>query len=353
MAEQQWTSTGISKLFHLNEKVKSRQTLFNAEEKGEIPKAQRVNRGSTKVRMWKTQQLPEIGKRYGFLKRPAQQQVISVYTSKGGVLKSTLAHNVGRCLALNGIKVLIVGLDIQLSITETITPAIELDSLEDYNDEVFGLYHFLYHDKPLIDVISKTDLPTLDYIPETPELNAVEKQLRHESRREYVIKDKLMPYLSAYDVVIFDNSPSWSCLIENSLTVSQHVISPIGCEINSYRALKQHFEFVTSFKKTMRLNWESFTLVPTLLEKTKLSQQIYGAYLTEYPKDIIAIPIRRSVKGHEAGLLGISVMEHDIQSSLAQDYYELLLELWARVNNTEEKIMITEKAKEQNFAMEA
>lgn len=331
--EKKWTSTEISKLFKLSQKVKSRQTIFNAEEKGDIPKAKRIERGTTKVRIWETKQLPKIGEKFGFLEKPSQQQIISVYTSKGGVLKSTFAHNLGRVLALNGIKVLIIGLDIQLSITEAIIPSIELESLEDYSDQIYGLYHFLYKNVPLSEIIRKTELPTLDYIPETPELNALEKALRHEVRKEYVLHDKVVPELKEYDVVIFDNGPSWSCLIENSLTASKHVISPIGCEINSYRALKQHFDFILSFQKSMHLIWDNILLIPTLLEKSKLSQQIYAAYLTEYPREMLAIPVRRSVKGNEAGLLGISVLEHDSQSPLAQDYYDLFSALWSRVLN--------------------
>ena len=330
--KREWTSTQIAKLFQLDKKVKSRQTLLNCEERGEIPTASRKNRGTTQVRIWNTEQLPEIGKKFGFLQKPKKQIIIAVYTSKGGVLKSSFSHNLGRILALNGIMTMIIGFDIQMSITEMLLPSINLESLDDYNYEPLGLYHYLYHDYPLDKIISHTELPTLDFIPETTELNAVEKQLRHESRREYIIQDKLIPYLQDYDVIIFDNSPSWSCLIENALTAANQIISPIGCEINSYRALKQHLEFVDSFQSTMKLKWDAFNLIPTLLDKTKISQQIYGAYLNEYA-NTIPIPIRRSVKGHEAGVLGISAIEHDPVSTLASDYCELIKEVFNSSNN--------------------
>jgi chromosome partitioning protein len=331
MAEKEWTSTGIAKLYKYSTKLKNRQALFNAEEKGEIPVATRISRGSTQVRVWKQKQLPDIGKKFGFLEAPSSQQVISIYTSKGGVLKSTFAHNFGRMLAINGVKVLLIGLDIQLSLSEAIVPAITVDSLEDVNNDIYGLYHYFYENVPLNKVILHTELPTLDYIPETPELNALEKSLRNENRREYFIKDRLIPKLANYDVIIFDNSPHWSCLIENALAASKHIISPIGCEINSYRALKQHIDFIEAFKTNMHINWENFILLPTLLEKTKLSQQIYGAYLTEYPKEIIATPVRRAVTGHEASLLGISVIEHDPVSSLASDYFDIVQTIWPRI----------------------
>lgn len=353
--EKEWTSTSIAKLFKHSNKLKNRQVLFNAEEKGEIPKAARISRGSTQVRIWKPSQLPEIGKKFGFLEPTTSQQIISIYTSKGGVLKSTFAHNLGRLLAINGIKVLLIGLDIQLSITEAILPTIAVDSLEDINNEIYGLYHYFYENIPLKKIILHTELPTLDYIPETPELNALEKSLRNENRREYFLKDKLIPRLSEYDVIVFDNSPHWSCLIENSLACSNHIISPIGCEINSYRALSQHISFIEAFKENMHLNWDNFILLPTLLEKTKLSQQIYGAYLTEYPKEVIATPIRRAVTGHEASLLGISVIEHDPTSTLALDYFDIIQTIWPRIvdnQHKQEKIDSIHKTA-PNLAMEA
>ncbi len=328
---REWTSTKIAKLFKSSNKLKNRQTLFNAEEKGEIPKASRTSRGRTQVRIWEPKQLPEIGRKFGFLEPPAMQQIISVYTSKGGVLKSTFAHNFGRVLAINGIKVLLIGLDIQLSLTEAIMPAISIDSLEDINNEIYGLYHYFFENVPLKKIIQHTELPTLDYIPETPELNALEKSLRNENRREYFIKDRLVPKLDDYEVIIFDNSPHWSCLIENALAASNHIISPIGCEINSYRALNQHNAFIKAYRENMHIQWDNFILLPTLLEKTKLSQQIYGAYLTDYAKEVIATPIRRAVTGHEASLLGISVIEHDVSSPLASDYFDIIQTIWPRI----------------------
>ena len=107
MEKLYWSSTDLHKLFKLDEKIKSRQTLLNAEERGEIPKAERIPRGTTQTRQWRLEQLPQIGAKYGFLKKPQQQKVICVYTAKGGALKTTLAYTLARILALNGLKTLI------------------------------------------------------------------------------------------------------------------------------------------------------------------------------------------------------------------------------------------------------
>lgn len=58
--------------------------MVNAEERCEIPTANRVLRGKIRVRQWTTAQLPEIGEKFGFLNKPSSQKIISVYTPKGG-----------------------------------------------------------------------------------------------------------------------------------------------------------------------------------------------------------------------------------------------------------------------------
>ncbi len=313
----------------------SRQTVLNAEERGEIPRADRVARGRNQVRQWRVDQLPQIGERFGFLKKPRHQQVICIYTAKGGVLKSTLAYSMARMLALNGIKTLIVGLDIQCSITELALPQKHVETLEDLDPEL-GLYHVIRDGAPLSEVIRKTSLPTLDVLPETTGLNVLEKIIRNEPRREYVLKEKIVePLKGVYDVIIFDNGPSWNQLIENALTAANNIISPIGCDLGTYQALSTNLLTVTEFQSAMKLEWDNFILVPTLLEKTKLSSQIYGSYLNSYGDKVTHSAIRRAVKGQEALVLKQSAIEYDPTSSLAQDYFELTQEIWDRILRAE------------------
>jgi chromosome partitioning protein len=318
----------------MNNRIKSRQTLLNAEERGDIPKASRVSRGKVQIRNWTINQLPQIGEKFGFLRKPNKQKIICTYTPKGGVLKSSTTWTFARILALHGIKVLLIGLDIQCSITDVAFPPKQIDELDQYSpdeDDFLGLYHLLYEKVPLKNIIRKTVLPNFDIIPETHELNILEKKLRMEVRSEYFFKERLIPQLSNYDVILFDNSPNWNQLIENSLAAANVIFSPIGCDFLSYRAADKNLNIIVEFGKAAKLKWDNFFVIPTLLERNKLSQQIYGAYLNDYGEIIVPIPIRRAVKGQESMLLGNSSLEHDPKSSLAQDYFELIQYLWDKV----------------------
>ena len=98
-----------------------------------------------------------------------------------------MAHETARILALNGIKVIVVGLDIQCSITDILASPSEAETLDDI-DETLGLYHLLFEDAPINDVIQSTELPTLDFVPETSDLNALEKNYATQRKENLFLK---------------------------------------------------------------------------------------------------------------------------------------------------------------------
>ena len=148
-------------------------------------------------------------------------------------------------------------------------------------------------------------------------------------------------------MILFDNGPSWNFLIENSLTASNILISPIGCDLNSFRSSMTNFGSIEEFRKEMNIQWDYNFIVPTLLERTKLSQQIYATYLKQFQKNVVPIPITRATKGQESLMHSRSVIEHDPSSKTAQEYYELMEEIWnksiAESSDVKTKEIILEK----------
>jgi len=330
MAKMYFTTAEIRKLYKMDDRV-SKQTLLNAEARGEIPKAERIAKGSVNVRQWKIDQLPDIGKVFGFLKPLKEQKVICTYIPKGGVFKTTLSYNLGRILALNGISTLLIGVDHQRSLTKYAIPSTQINSLEELTKiQQVGLYHYFFEHAPLQQILHKTDLPNLDVIPETSNLNFFAQRLTPETRREYFFKDKLIPNLSNYKVIIFDNNPGWTELVKNALVASNVLIAPIGCEAEAYSAVTEHLHTIDDFKNTVKATWDCY-LIPTNLKKDSLSQTFYGKYLELYRDKILPYPIRHTVKGQEARVLECSIFEHDPTCPLAQDYYDVVNELWNKI----------------------
>ena len=343
-----WAPAEIIKLYRTS---KTKTSIYRDEEAGRIPEAQRIKRGNSKImaRYWKREDLPKLGEHYGFLEKPNGKKIVTVYTPKGGVLKSTLAFNLARALALHNIKVLVIGLDVQCTITHNLKLEEDdelLDSLEGISDipDLCGLAH---GEVSIKEVIKETSLPTLFYIPESPSLNRLEQKIQNEDiKREEYLTRLLDPIKDEYDVIIFDNSPNWNFLIRNSLYAATDVICPIACDVETYRSLNLNIEMINKFKDKARLDWNSFILVPTKLERNKLSTSIEAQYRTVFSEFVTAGTIRAAVKGQESSMEQLSVIEHDPSSPLAEDYHIVLQDVWRRINDSQEHEPNIEAARE-------
>jgi chromosome partitioning protein len=332
----QWAVNDVLKLFQSDV---NRQTIIAAEREGRIPAAIRQDRG-VKARVWSLSSLPAIGKLYGFIRPPQNQVRICVYTAKGGVLKTTISYTLARILALHGIKVLLVGLDSQGSATTlALNPLDNIESL-DQLPVYKNIGDLIFKGVTIDDVIQHTNLPTLDLIPETDSLSdinsligtkaavgATSKNMPDILRYQYFARN-FLPLVKDYEVVIFDNSPSWSFLIENSLYCSDYLISPTACDPGSYQVLDNNLNATFELGSRMGREWRKVFLVPTLKDTNKLSSQIHASYINRYPDIVTNTSIRRTVKGAEAFSIGCSPIEYDVTSELAADYFALVKEIW-------------------------
>lgn len=331
---QDWTSSEIIKMFRFKG---SRQTIANLEKSGAIPPSRKGKKGGREIKIWSTDQIGDIGKKIGFLKPPNKTVSICIYIAKGGTLKTTISYALARTLALNGIRVLLVGLDPQGSITDlALNPMANIKTIDDIrsypNIGELLLSHGKKNKTPIKEVIQKTSIPYLDVIPENDDLSDLCLDLGKSRSRYTFIESKLKPQLvKDYEVIIYDNGPGWSNLCENSLYASEYVISPIGCEPGSYQAVEKNLAKTFNFGDEVGCSWEHIFIVPTLKDNNKLSSQIYAAYVSKYKDFITSSSIRRSVKGAEAFALSKSPLEHSISSQLAEDYYELISEIWSRI----------------------
>ncbi len=330
-----WTARDLIRLYRMD---RTKTSIYRDEAEHIIPAAQRIKRGKTQVRVWPLAILPEIGKKYGFLVCPDSTKVISVYSPKGGVLKSTFSFNLARVLALNGINVLVIGLDVQGTVSTNLKMFDEKDSLENITEikDIKGLYEAsrskLNGGCLLEETILDTNLPNLKYIPESSNLVHLEQKIRDESKREYFLDRLIKPIKKMFNVIIFDNSPNWNFLIQNSLVTATDVICPIACDIETYRSLTQNIQMISEFKNKLELNWNSFILISTKLERTKISTQIDAQYKNLFPELITPFSIRSTAKGQESSLSKISAIEYDPESGLADDYYAVIQEIWAKIN---------------------
>lgn len=316
---------------------KSRSSIKRDVERGLLPEPQRKQTGTTYTYYWETRDLPQIGAHYGFLSQPDSTKIIAVYSPKGGVLKTSLAFNIARMAAINNIKTLVIGLEVQCSISECLAredvPSQQIiKSIEDMNDAP-GLYEVSEHQCSIRDVILPTDLPTLNYISESSTLNLLEQKIQGATRREMFISRLIKPILNDYQLIVFDNSAYWMNLVKNSLVAATDIVCPIGCNLLAGRSVVKNISGINQFKVEAELDWNSFVLVPTMLQSNNISKTIEALYRTHFPELVVNGSIRHRTKGEDANLRKESVIEHSMKSELANDYYQVINDIWRRVNN--------------------
>jgi len=316
----------------------SSEDLANFCQQQNLPPLKKRKIGKTYYWGWPISDLPEIGAKYSFCSKPSTPKCLCFFTTKGGVLKTTLAYNMARLSALNGIKTCVVGLDIQGDITQSLNGYFE-DSEENQDlpkllkkiEETKGLYDFFQGNLPLSELILPTDLPTLHYIPETPELAALSDSLAHIHRREYWLKEKIVAKLKEkYDLIILDCSPNWNKLTTNALVSCDLLVSPLECKINNFRNFKMFRHFVQEFKKELMLNFNLLYIPTKIAKNKKLSSDIYDWYLKNLP-ECFAIGLKESLKTEESMALKISLVEYSPRALVALEMKSVIKEIFNRM----------------------
>ena len=323
-----YTYTKLSEMFDIK---LSSNAFYAYEDKGLIPKAKRVQKGKVTVREWSKEDLPKIGEKFGFLKRPQEPQVISFFTQKGGTGKTPLAFQFSRIAALHNIKVLVIGLDSQETITNILKGSQESDSLPDNLEDLYddGLFEVYQKDVSLNEVIQSTDLPTLDFIPENAGLAALENQLNHAKDPLSVMAQMFFEPLKKsgkYDLIVCDCNPSWGRIINSVLAATDLLVSPLKCDASTLNTTKTFFNLLSQFENDLEylgIQIEKM-VIPTLVENSKLSRQVLSYFETTYSEICTRNHLKKTVVIDEAQVMQLSVMEHQPKS---QPYKDLILVL--------------------------
>lgn len=334
--EQGFTFKKISEMFDIK---LSANAFYAYEEKGALPKATRIEKGKTSVRQWSKEDLPKIGEKFGFMKRPDHPTVLSFFTQKGGTGKTPLAFQFARIAALHNLRVLVIGLDSQETITNILKGSRESDSLPENLEDLYddGLFEVYQKEAKLEEVIQQTDLPTLDFIPENAGLAALENQLNHATDPLAAFGTFFFGPLKAsrkYDYIVCDCNPAWGRIINSVLAATDFLVSPLKCDASTLNTTKTFFTLLSDFEHSLKhhnLEIEKM-VIPTMVENSKLSRQVLSYYETTYSEICSKNHLKKTVLIDEAQLLQLSLMEHQPKSPAYKDLILVLKEIDEFVN---------------------
>ena len=155
---------------------------------------------------------------------PKAPKIISVINQKGGVGKTTTTLNLGAGLAIKGLKVLIIDLDIQCNLTHC--------TIGDLAEGEPSIYEALIEKTGFDDAIRPTSTKNLFIVPAGESLVHLEMNLANVMDRPRVLSRsiKKTQALNEFDLVLIDNPPFMSLTTLNSLVASDYYLVPLSCE---------------------------------------------------------------------------------------------------------------------------
>jgi chromosome partitioning protein len=232
-------------------------------------------------------------------------KTLGLVNQKGGVGKTTTAINLAACLALEGLKVLLVDCDPQANCSSGLG-----FQRDDNRRSIYDL---------------------LSLLPGSKNLTGANVELATADDRALRLRRALVPIQAEYDLVILDCPPALDLLTVNVLAAADTLIVPMQAE---YFALEGISELISTLERVRAAYNPTLTIEGVLLtmydDRTNLAQQVTDT-LREYFKDrLYHTVIPRNVRLAEAPSHGKPVALYDPRSRGTEAYFEMAGEFMAR-----------------------
>jgi len=250
-------------------------------------------------------------------------KILGVVNQKGGVGKTTTAINLAACLALEGLKVLLVDCDPQANASSGV--GVQRD------DNRHSIYDVLVGEAPAAQVILPTDIGCLWLLPGSKNLTGANIELANAPDRALRLRRALEPIQANFDLIVLDCTPTLDLLTLNVLGAADSLIVPMQAE---YFALEGITELISTLERVRAAVNPSVTIEGVLLtmydDRTNLAQQVTDTLREYFRERLFQTVIPRNVRLAEAPSHGKPVALYDPRSRGTEAYFELAGEYLAR-----------------------
>jgi chromosome partitioning protein len=271
-------------------------------------------------------------------------RIIAFANQKGGVGKTTSAINLSAALAQEGKRVLLIDLDPQGNASTGL-------GISQFQRRI-TIYHVFANEGLMEEAEVATDVENLKVVPATVDLSAAEFELGNRERREYILREKLAPRITAYDFIIIDCPPSLGLLTINGLVAADSIIVPMQCEFYALEGLSHLLKTTDLIRKNLNPSLQIEGVLLTMYDRRYNLAQAVEADVRDYlGAKVFTTVIPRNVKVSEAPSHGKPVITYDKSGAGAWAYMELATEIMGRYEAKEQnKLELMQKLQSNDLS---
>ena len=252
-------------------------------------------------------------------------KIISVVSWKGGVGKTTSAVNISAYLQMQGKRVCAIDLDSQHNLSKHfgILPGQLKDRKTVYNLFVAAINECEDAEMDALVHAAIRKASTVDVIPATPKLTALESVLPSATCREQLLQYILSFIKEEYDYIFLDCHPGSDLLTQNALTASTSVILPVEAHVLSSDGLAQEEKMIRSVRRHLNPDLQiEGILITKFQNQTNCCRQVLQSIVDNYGDRVRIFdePIKYVIKVAEAPAFGISLHEYAPKCEAAKAY---------------------------------